>query len=233
MTASHRRRHPELPLDDYRREARCETCKLTPHLCVCDETPRLDVPLRFTIIQHIEEIHSQSNTGTITHRTLPGSRRLVHGSREAPLEASLWDDPEREFCVLFPVPGAPPVSPEVPRVRPGRELDVVVLDATWKQARRMSRRIPGLPALPFVTLPDRPRASLLLRKPDPRREGQLSTGEAIAGVLRARGHVEESDRLEAFLKKVASRILHIRGKLGRADVTDIPNSLSVKRETPR
>ncbi len=63
---------------------------------------------------------------------------------------------------------------------PPRQL--VVLDATWSQARRMFRKLAVLRGLPILRLPERPMPDARLREsPAP---GKVSTIEAIAGALR-------------------------------------------------
>jgi DTW domain-containing protein YfiP len=59
---------------------------------------------------------------------------------------------------------------------------LVVLDATWSQARRMYRKLEGLRGLPILRLPDDPMPAARFREsPAP---GRVSTIEAIARALR-------------------------------------------------
>ena len=62
-----------------------------------------------------------------------------------------------------------------------RPLALVVLDGTWRQTRRMLKKLPELGALPRLALPEKAAAPLRLREstsPDHR-----STLEAIAEAL--------------------------------------------------
>jgi DTW domain-containing protein YfiP len=69
---------------------------------------------------------------------------------------------------------------ETPIASPPRAL--VVLDATWSQARRMYRKLEALRGLPILRLPDAPMPAARLREsPAP---GRVSTIEAIARALR-------------------------------------------------
>jgi DTW domain-containing protein YfiP len=72
----------------------------------------------------------------------------------------------------------PDAKPVVP---PGRPRRLVVLDATFRQARRMSRKISGLHRLPRWTLAV-PQVRMPGRRTSPRPDG-LSTLEAIALAL--------------------------------------------------
>ena len=68
--------------DDYNRDSRCEVCKLTPGLCLCDALPAIELPLDLLLIQHAEEIYKQSNTGSIVAASIPACRTAVHGTKE-------------------------------------------------------------------------------------------------------------------------------------------------------
>src|SRR5690606_12868333 len=64
--------------------------------------------------------------------------------------------------------------------RPPRQL--IVLDATWSQARRMYRKLQWLRGMPILRLPEEPMPRARLREsPGP---GRVSTIEAIARALR-------------------------------------------------
>ncbi len=221
MAQTNRRKNPDLPIDDYHRYSRCDICKLTPHLCVCDELPKIELPFEFLFIQHAEEVHRQSNTGTIAHHSIASSQLLGHGWKGEPFDSEYFKDPNREFYVLFPIPEAKVISHDFPSLSDERKTSFVILDATWKQARRMSRRLPGIRKLQFVTLPDEARPSMGLRKPHPQRGEQLNTAEAAIWTIRSLGFNEKADELESFLKNAANRILHIRGKFKRGDVSPI------------
>lgn len=78
--------------------------------------------------------------------------------------------------LLYPIGEPVTVCPEPPP----RQL--VVLDATWSQARRMYRKLEALRGLPILHLPVEPMPSARLREsPGP---GRVSTIEAIARALR-------------------------------------------------
>jgi DTW domain-containing protein YfiP len=83
----------------------------------------------------------------------------------------------------------------VTRVRPEpAPRQLVVLDATWSQARRMYRKLEALRGLPTLRLPDTPMVAARLRaSPGP---GQVSTIEAIARALRILGDTDAAAALE-------------------------------------
>ena len=164
------------------------------------------------MIQHRRERGSQSNTGPLAHKVLENSKLVVYGDRP-PFNASVLKEAGRDTFVLFPLPDAPAISPDVIAPMPGRRTTLIVLDASWGQARRMSRRIPGIRKLPFVQLPTHLSPQWRLRKP--RQPGQLATAEAIAMALELVGEGNAAEVLRQALAMVATEVIKIRGTQGR------------------
>ncbi len=191
---------------------RCEICRLSEDLCICDRLPRLELPIRFIFVRHVGEEHSQSNTGGPVQRMLADSRLLDYQDVMRDPSTDLWE-PDVDHHVLFPQPGARPVSPESLERSAGRPA-LIVLDGSWRRARRMSRRIPGIRRFPFLALPAGPPRIPPLRRPT--RPGQLSTGEAVARALELLGHENEARAITEFLALLSTRVLRLRGKIPRA-----------------
>ena len=153
--------------------SRCVRCCLRLDRCLCADIPHVDLPYHVAIVRHTLEARKRSNTGRLAARALCNSSLHVHGAKQEILGAAglvtagSW--------LLFPE-GPPAVEP--PSLMPNR---IIVLDATWSQARRMRQRIAALRGLPVlhVQQPDTP--TLRLRYP-PRR-GALSTLEAITAAV--------------------------------------------------
>jgi len=149
---------------------RCQGCGLGPALCLCAAIPRIETRTRFLILRHVLEGRRRSNSARIAARALPNSEIVERG---APGESAGLDDLDDGRTWLLYPGGAAEGPPGPPPAR------LVVLDGTWRQARRMFLRIHALRALPRLSipqpavLPDR----RLRRAPEP---GHLATLEAIA-----------------------------------------------------
>jgi DTW domain-containing protein len=149
---------------------RCERCLL--QYCLCAEIPTIATATRVVIVRHHREIFRGSNTGRLAHFALPNSDLIDHGVVGAPATLPPLDG----AWLVFPdgQVAAPPISPP-PRA-------IVMLDATWSQARRMFRKIPALRGLPVLRLPEGPMPVNRLRESPAL--GMVSTIEAIARALR-------------------------------------------------
>ncbi len=151
---------------------RCERCLFQRRVCLCAAIPTLPTRTRIVIVRHHLERHRSSNSGRLAHLALPNSELVEHGGAGGPARLP----PLGGAWLLYPegeVACAPPAEPPA---------QLVVLDATWSQARRMFRKLDPLRGLPILHLPEAPMAAARLREsPAP---GRVSTIEAIAHALR-------------------------------------------------
>jgi len=127
---------------------------------------------RVVIVRHHLERFRSSNSGRLAHLALPNSEILEHGGSGGPAQLRDLDGAWLLFPEGEPVHAAPVPPP----------TKLIVLDATWSQARRMYRKLDVLRGVPLLRLPDEPMPSARLREsPGP---GRVSTIEAIARALR-------------------------------------------------
>jgi DTW domain-containing protein YfiP len=151
---------------------RCERCLWQRRVCLCAAIPALATRTRIVIVRHHLERHRSSNSGRLAHLALTNSEIVDHGGAGGPARLP----PLGGAWLLYPEGD---VAREVPAQPPAQ---LVVLDATWSQARRMFRKLHALRGLPILRLPEAPMAAARLREsPAP---GRVSTIEAIARALR-------------------------------------------------
>jgi DTW domain-containing protein len=148
----------------------CPRCFLKVHLCFCSELTCVRSNLQIVIIRHVREERLTSNTGRLAALLLSNVSIVPYGGGEPFDEGPLRGD---DTWLLFP-----DAKSAVPRGQPQR---LVLLDATFRQARRMYRKISGLRRLPQCALHG-PEQRTPGRRRSPRSDG-LSTIEAIATAL--------------------------------------------------
>jgi DTW domain-containing protein YfiP len=154
---------------------------------------------RVVIIRHHKENHRSSNTGGLAASALANSVLVEHGGVDGPARlpdlTGAW--------VVFPV-GEPVLAcPEPPPAQ------LVFLDATWSQARRMFRKLDALRGLPVLHLPVAPMPSARMRASPG--EGRVSTIEAIARALR----LVEGDDVAAALEQLFTQAVERARAAGR------------------
>jgi len=205
---------------------RCARCFFPPEECLCPEIPRIETRTSFLLLRHASELSRPTNSGRwaalaltrarIVDYAVPAMRRetiprpagggRVDRLREddtrhraIPLDLSALSEPGT--AVLFPSPH--PLTLDTPP----RQL--VVLDATWAQARRMIQRIPALRTLPRLALPARALAVV-----DPIRRskvaGGLCTLEAMAAALHLLGETEAGRALDGLHAAALERSWRLR-----------------------
>jgi DTW domain-containing protein YfiP len=157
----------------------CPGCWRPLAVCFCARITVLPTRTRLLLLQHARERRVGIGTARMAHLALPSSVLRVGVDFAAdPVVQAVLRDPVPAY-VLFPGPGAQPVE-TLPRDRP---LQLVVLDGTWWQARKLLRANPALTALPRVAFrPRHPSGYLIRRQPA---DFCLSTIEALAEVLQA------------------------------------------------
>jgi DTW domain-containing protein YfiP len=148
----------------------CPRCYLKVDLCLCSELTHVRSNIEIVIVRHVREERLTSNTGRLAALMLSNVRIVPYGGGEPFDEGPLQGD---DTWLLFP-----DANPPVPCGRPQR---LVLLDATFRQARRMYRKISGLRQLQPCALAA-PAQRLPGRRTSTRSDG-LSTMEAIAIAL--------------------------------------------------
>jgi len=174
---------------------RCPRCLLLHRVCVCAEIPRISTRTRIVIVRHVAERWRSSNSGRAAALALDNCEVLDHGDRDAPLDESVLTG--TGTWLVFPE-GPPRTS--APSPPPER---LIILDATWQQARRMRRRLTSLRGLPVLRLPDEPAPAARLRHSPG--HGMVSTIEAIARALRIVEGEEPAAALERLFDLLVAR----------------------------
>jgi DTW domain-containing protein len=177
----------------------CPLCKSTEFRCYCAQIPSVQTRTKFLILQHILEVPKTSNTGRAAARALVNCELRVYGARTVEVEpgTSLLEGFETEVAVLFPTGPVTAVAPK----------NVVVLDASWSQARRMLQRIPELQRMRRISL-DVPAQRQSLRDAPP---SGCSTLEALAYFVETAEDRDKGQALHELHARLVQRNLIARG----------------------
>ncbi len=153
--------------------------------------------LRVVVIQHVLELSERSNTGRHVAPAWPDTSVRRFGVRGEALELADLAD----AWLLWP--GAAPRPP-------GRPEMLVVVDASFSQARHMVQKLPELRGLPRWSLAPPPGRQSLRAAPP----GGLSTLEAVAeAVAQLEGDAAAAE-LRAAHEALVRRQLEARGYVG-------------------
>ena len=166
----------------------CLHCRRPSAVCYCAHLVPLPTRTRVVILQHPREARVPIGTARMAHLMLPNSellapqpvssdRAVLFGSHPRVQELTLDPAQVAVTALLFPGPGAqdPALLPE------GTIQNLVVIDGTWAQARKVLKQNPILHRLPRIgLLPTRPGNYRIRREPA---ADCLATIEALALAL--------------------------------------------------
>jgi len=181
---------------------RCQRCWIRVEHCVCPVVPRVVPRTGVVVVRHAREAMKSTGTVRVAALALPDAHVLEYGEDTEPAQSQLAPLLGPGTFLLFP---AEPSTPwDAAAVR-----NLVVLDGTWRQARRMYHRLPALHALPKLALP--PKAEKVLRLRDSTTEGGRSTLEALADALALLEGEAVARPLHALHAEYVERVFRARG----------------------
>jgi DTW domain-containing protein YfiP len=165
------------------------------------------------VIRHHWEAYKTTGTARLAELVLSNLAIWDLGNDPLPVRARLA--PLEPGWLLYP--GGAPLEAARRDVRHPPEW-LIVLDGTWRQTRRMLRRLPELSRMPHVSLPHQAARRTRLREtPGP---AARSTVEAIGEALAVLSTREEGGQLLRLYDLFVERTLLSRGKGPSGVATD-------------
>ncbi|MEL6346709.1 MAG: tRNA-uridine aminocarboxypropyltransferase [Myxococcota bacterium] len=194
-----------MPQREIVKRNRCLRCHLQPRHCLCGEVQVVSPQVRVLLFRHWKEAWRSTNSARIAELAVDNAELHDFGAVEIPpIPQHLIDDAQPAW-LLFPSDAdhpAPPKGAPLPRT-------LIVVDGSWRQARRMVRRIPGLIDLPRYSPSPRPIPPDRIRKPP--FDGGMATLEALGRALTELEGEAVGQPLEDLFALFIARIREQRG----------------------
>lgn len=153
--------------------------------------------MKIFLLTHERELLRPSNTGVLAQSVAPEIVERIIWTRNIP-DPSLLDAINHENTVLlYPVDDtddAPIESFE----------NIILLDATWQEARKMFNHSPYLKNLPRAHIKPRQLSQYQLRRNQP--EGGLCTAECVIEILSVKNHIDTAERLDTAFTLFNSKL---------------------------
>jgi DTW domain-containing protein len=144
--------------------------------------------VKISLLTHFKELPKPSNTGRLVLEVLGDAAEQIRWDRLAPPAALVEEIKAGGVALVYPgVPGEP--ASDLSGIR-----QVIIIDGTWHEARKIHQRSPYLQQVPRVTLQARRPSCYNLRKNQ--KEAGLCTAECVIEILRSIGNHETANRLE-------------------------------------
>lgn len=179
---------------------RCPHCRLPQEVCICDGRQQMPAGCQFWLLTHHNEFYKPTNTGRLILDSIQHTR-IFEWSRVDPPEELLeaLADPRYAPCIVFPAGEDYQQRMIEAPAADGRIPVFIILDGTWRQARRMFRHSRYLQHLPVIE----PRTERLSRYALRRSTvpEHLCTAEVAIALLEQFGEVRAAAHLERYFER--------------------------------
>lgn len=183
---------------------RCDACRMPRQYCICKFRTPVTAKAVFWVLMHTNEACKPTNTARLIGDTLTETR-VFGWDRTQPPQAflDLLADPTCQPFLIFPddQPDYQDRVVNLPTARLGNEHRrpaFILLDGTWRQARRMFRKSPWLANLPVLPLHSTQKTDYRLRKAAS--EAHLCTAEVGVELLKLAGDEVAAEVLGNYFK---------------------------------
>lgn len=190
---------------------RCPSCLVGQDNCICHARSLHTAPVDFVLLMHRDEILKPTNTGRLIADILPQNTFAFCWERQEPPAALalLLNDKQRVCVLVFPGENSQPINKLMTQSLCGQQrLTLILLDGTWKQARKMYNRSDWLQHLACVSC-QAIEGHYRLRQAA--HQGCLSTAEAAISLLQELEVTPAAEQLQTYFSLFNQRYLATRG----------------------
>lgn len=176
---------------------RCAGCFLPTPSCLCSDKPSVQAAAVFWLLTHNDEYYKPTNTGRLIVDSIQGSRVFKWSRTEPdPDFMNALSDPAYVPCIVFPSGSSYQERMVEGSSFAGKTPAFIILDGTWRQARRMFRLSRYLDHLPVIEPGSGAVSRYQLRQSA--QEHHLCTAEVGAAILREVQDHSSADVLDAY-----------------------------------
>lgn len=174
---------------------RCDACRLNKEHCICDYHPRVESSVSFLILMYDTEVLKPSNTGRLIADVIPDTHAFLW-SRTVEEEAliAVINDEKYQPVVVFPKEYASDEHQVIEgsvSVNSDKTPLFIMLDGSWREAKKMFRKSPYLKGLPIFSFSPETLENMDINSRYHIRKAsnstQLATAEVAARVLEING----------------------------------------------
>ena len=182
---------------------RCTNCMLGVHLCICAAKPVVETDCAFCLIYYRGEVFKPSNTGRLIADVVRDNHAVQWQRTQLdPALKILLEDPGYQAILVFPHEYAKAEQcisrpQELKRIQQGKKPLFILLDGTWREAKKMFRS-DYLQALPVLGI--QPEAASAYHLREAAHLHQLCTAEVGVALLNLQGDTEAAAALHSYFQ---------------------------------
>mgnify|MGYP001613424002 CR=1 FL=1 len=176
----------------------CNKCGLPSITCICDKAPKIQTDAKIWIMSTEKEFYRPSNTARLLEIVNPYSTEIFLWERTK-LPDKLIENLNNEIYetfLLFPVEKYETTIRKVEYKNTGKIPVFIIIDGTWKEARKIFRKSAYLETLPIISLEPNFKSKYDLRRGVV--DGNLCTIEAAIEVLKLNGEIKNAQVVNNF-----------------------------------
>lgn len=189
------------------RVVRCQQCLVAKDYCICQYRQVSESEVGFVLLMSDGEVLKPSNTGRLIADVMPNTYAFIwYRNQPNPDLLALLNDPQWQPVVVFPEEYAEPeqvvYQDKVPKYSDKKPL-FIILDASWREARRIFRKSPYLHHLSMLSFsaqdPDNEMVQSRYQLREAAKNSHLATAEVAAKTLFAAGENKAAQHLDLWL----------------------------------
>lgn len=206
------------------RVVRCQLCQLAKQFCICDIAPNKDqvqTTAAFLLLMYDTEVLKPSNTGKLIADLIPDTFAFLWSRTQENRELLAVLNDDKWFpMVVFPQEYADEerqVFTNKVSIPDGKRPLFVMLDGSWREAKKMFRKSPYLDRFPMVSFD----AKTALIDTEPNCLSNITNQTSPVG-QDSRYTVRKTELEHQFsTAEVAARVLDMHGENKNAHVLDL------------
>ena len=198
------------------RVVRCQRCLVAEKFCICQHRKASNAEVGFALIMSDAEVLKPSNTGRLIADVVPNTFAFLWQRTEPDQNLlALLNNPQWQPIIVFPKEYAEPEQAVFDNINPMNKLALednvnsdkkplfILLDASWREARRMFRKSPYLHQLPMLSFaaddPDNELVQSRYQLREASKNSHLATAEVAARALRIIEEEQTASHLDLWL----------------------------------
>ena len=176
----------------------CNKCGLPIITCICNKSPKIKTNAKIWILSTEKEFYRPSNTARLLNIANPRSTEIFLWERTKIPEklVSNLNNEIYDVFLLFPIENCETEIRRVEYKNTGKIPAFIIIDGTWKEARKIFRRSAYLEKLPIISLKPNFKSKYDLRRGAT--DGNLCTIEVAIEVLKINEEIENAEVVNEF-----------------------------------
>ncbi|MGH4051743.1 MAG: tRNA-uridine aminocarboxypropyltransferase [Clostridium sp.] len=176
----------------------CNKCGLPIINCICAKAPKIKTEAKIWILSTQKEFYRASNTARLLTIINPLSTEIFLWERTKIPEAliSNFKNEIYDIFLLFPIESYETKNRKVEYKSTNKIPVFIIIDGTWKEARKIIRKSTYLDNLPIISLEPNFKSRYDLRRGA--QAGNLCTIEAAIEVLKLNGEIDNYQIVNKF-----------------------------------